>query len=167
MAASQGFQIARVANFLTSESFYSSVTVGRESNVHSACCMLLRMLSEKRRNLIVCRYQWKRNILWDKKPARQLSYARLESTWRNCSYHLQKQRVASRTRNSDNKTARSTLAVKYKRQLPELSWQIKAATHESPHLFQKTMENFCSLNWQLWRPTHWNMTSLTFVSMFK
>ena len=31
---------------------------------------------------------------------------------------------------------------------------------------QKSIENFCGLNWQLWRQKHWNMTSLTFVSMF-
>jgi len=31
---------------------------------------------------------------------------------------------------------------------------------------QKGIEKFCGLNWQLWRHTHWNMTSLTFVSMF-
>jgi len=31
---------------------------------------------------------------------------------------LQKQRAVSRTRNSDNKKPRSTLTVKYKRQLP-------------------------------------------------
>jgi len=32
---------------------------------------------------------------------------------------------------------------------------------------QKAMEYLCSLNWQLWRHKHWNMTSLIFVSMFK
>jgi len=31
----------------------------------------------------------------------------------------------------------------------------------------KKLENFCNLNWQLWHHKHWNMTSLTFVSMFK
>jgi len=28
---------------------------------------------------------------------------------------------------------------------------------------QKTIDNFCGLNWQLWRHKHWYMTSLTFV----
>jgi len=32
---------------------------------------------------------------------------------------------------------------------------------------KKPMENFCNLNRQLWRHKHWNMTSLTFVSIFK
>jgi len=32
---------------------------------------------------------------------------------------------------------------------------------------QKGIENFCGLNWQLWRHKHWNITSLTFVSMFQ
>jgi len=40
MAASQRFQKARVANFQTSLSFYSCVTMGRESNFHSACRVL-------------------------------------------------------------------------------------------------------------------------------
>jgi len=31
----------------------------------------------------------------------------------------------------------------------------------------KKLENFCDLIWQLWRHKHWNMTSLTFFSMFK
>ena len=33
--------------------------------------------------------------------------------------------------------------------------------------WKSTMLNCCSLNWQLWRDKHWNMTSVTFVSMFK
>jgi len=40
MAASQRFQKARVANFPTSLTFYSCVTMGRESGVHSACRVL-------------------------------------------------------------------------------------------------------------------------------
>ena len=32
---------------------------------------------------------------------------------------------------------------------------------------QKNIENFCGLNWQLWRHKHLNMTSLTFVRIFK
>jgi len=39
-AASQCFQKARVANFKTSLSFYSCVTIGRESIAHSACRVL-------------------------------------------------------------------------------------------------------------------------------
>jgi len=46
-AASQCFQLARVANFPTSLSLYSCVTMGRKSRVRSACCTLLRMLSEQ------------------------------------------------------------------------------------------------------------------------
>jgi len=46
-AASQFFQMARVANFPTSLSFYSCVTMGRKSSVHSSCSMLL----EQRLNL--------------------------------------------------------------------------------------------------------------------
>jgi len=30
----------------------------------------------------------------------------------------------------------------------------------------KSVENFCGLNWQLWRHKLWNMMSLTFVSNF-
>jgi len=30
-----------------------------------------------------------------------------------------------------------------------------------PSARQKTIENFCGLNWQQWRHKHWNMTSLT------
>jgi len=30
----------------------------------------------------------------------------------------------------------------------------------------KKLKHFCNLNWQLWRHKHWNMKSLTFVSMF-
>jgi len=40
MAASQRFQKARVANFPTSLSFYSYVTIGRKSSFHSACRVL-------------------------------------------------------------------------------------------------------------------------------
>jgi len=29
----------------------------------------------------------------------------------------------------------------------------------------KETRKFCNLNWQLWHHKHWNMTSLTFVSM--
>jgi len=29
----------------------------------------------------------------------------------------------------------------------------------------KKVENFSDLNWQLWHHKHWNMMSLTFVSM--
>jgi len=39
-AASQRFQKARVANFPTSLSFHSCVTIGRESSFHSACSVL-------------------------------------------------------------------------------------------------------------------------------
>jgi len=39
-ATSQCSQTARVANFPTSLSFYSSVTMGREASVHSACGVL-------------------------------------------------------------------------------------------------------------------------------
>jgi len=46
-AASQCFQSARVANFSTSFSPYSCVAMGRKSSVRSACCTLLRMLSEQ------------------------------------------------------------------------------------------------------------------------
>ena len=46
-AASQCFQSARVANFPTSLSLYSCVTIGRKSSVRSACCTLLHMLSEQ------------------------------------------------------------------------------------------------------------------------
>jgi len=46
-AASQCFQLATVANFPTSLSLYSCVTIGRKSSVHSACCTLLRMLSKQ------------------------------------------------------------------------------------------------------------------------
>ena len=31
----------------------------------------------------------------------------------------------------------------------------------------KKPDNVCDLHWQLWRNNHWNMTSLTFVNMFK
>jgi len=46
-AASQCFQLARFANFPTSLSLYSCVTMERKSSVRSACCSctLLRMLS--------------------------------------------------------------------------------------------------------------------------
>jgi len=30
---------------------------------------------------------------------------------------------------------------------------------------QKIIENFCGLNWQLWRHKHWNMTSLPIHQM--
>jgi len=30
----------------------------------------------------------------------------------------------------------------------------------------KNLQKICGLNWKLWRHKHWNMTSLTFVSMF-
>jgi len=46
-AAPQCFQLARVANFATSLSLYSCVTMGRKSSVHSTCCTLLRRLSEQ------------------------------------------------------------------------------------------------------------------------
>jgi len=39
-AASHRFQKARVANFPTSLSFYSCVTMGRKSSFHSACRVL-------------------------------------------------------------------------------------------------------------------------------
>jgi len=39
-AAWQRFQKVRVANFPTSLSFYSCVTMGRESSFHSACRVL-------------------------------------------------------------------------------------------------------------------------------
>jgi len=39
-AASQCFHKASVANFQTSLSFYSCVTMGRESSFHSACRVL-------------------------------------------------------------------------------------------------------------------------------
>jgi len=32
---------------------------------------------------------------------------------------------------------------------------------------RQKLKNFCSLNWQMLRHTHWNTTSLTFVSMCK
>jgi len=38
---------------------------------------------------------------------------------------------------------------------------------ESISARQNTMEYFCSLDWRLWRHKHWNMMSLTFVSIFK
>jgi len=44
---SQCFQLARVANFPTSPSLHSCVTMERKSNVRIACCTLLRMLSEQ------------------------------------------------------------------------------------------------------------------------
>jgi len=53
-AASQCFQTARVANIpiSLSYSYYNCVTLGRESRVHTACSMLLRMpLVEQRWNL--------------------------------------------------------------------------------------------------------------------
>jgi len=31
----------------------------------------------------------------------------------------------------------------------------------------KKLESFCDLNWQLWHHRHWNLMSLTSVSMFK
>jgi len=43
--ASQCFQLTRVANYPTSLSLYSCVTVGRKPRVRSACCTLLRVLS--------------------------------------------------------------------------------------------------------------------------
>jgi len=46
-AASQCFQLARVANFPTSLSLHSCVTMGRKSSVRSGWCTLLRMLSEQ------------------------------------------------------------------------------------------------------------------------
>jgi len=46
-AASQSFHLARVANFSTLLSPYSCVAMGRKSSVRSACCTLLRMLSEQ------------------------------------------------------------------------------------------------------------------------
>jgi len=39
MAASQCFQKGKVANFPTSLSFYSCITIGWESNVHIACIL--------------------------------------------------------------------------------------------------------------------------------
>jgi len=45
---SQFFHMARIADFPLYLAFYSCVTIGRESSVHSACSMFLRMLSEQR-----------------------------------------------------------------------------------------------------------------------
>jgi len=59
---SQCFQIARVANFPTSLSFYSCGKIGRESSVHSACSMQLRMFSELQWILTVCCYDNRCNI---------------------------------------------------------------------------------------------------------
>ena len=46
-AASQCFQLTTVANFLTSLSLCSCVTMGRKYSVRSACCTSLRMLAEQ------------------------------------------------------------------------------------------------------------------------
>jgi len=46
-AASQCCQLARVANFPTSFSIYSCVTMGQKFSVRSACCTLLRVLLEQ------------------------------------------------------------------------------------------------------------------------
>jgi len=46
---SQCFQVIRVANFPTSFSIYSCVTMeGNLASIHSACSMLLRILLEQR-----------------------------------------------------------------------------------------------------------------------
>jgi len=50
-AASKYFQEARFANFPTLLSFYSCVTMERESSIHSAWSVLLRMLLEWQLNL--------------------------------------------------------------------------------------------------------------------
>jgi len=53
MAASQRFQIAKVANFPTSLPCYSCITMGRESSIHNACYCASFQGSDETRSMLL------------------------------------------------------------------------------------------------------------------
>jgi len=47
------------------------------------------------------------------------------------------------------------------------AWVAELFSSWGEQVHVKKLECFCDLNWQLWHHKHWNLMSLTFVSMFK